>query len=129
MSTPQSQPLSPVGRAFAVIAFVEAATWAGLLAGMFLKNVTETTELGVTIFGWLHGAAFMLYVAITLIAALKLRWPLLVTGLALLASIPPLVTVLIEMWVRRRGLLADRGSADRTAGDPEVEAGAPSGQR
>lgn len=129
MPTPQSQPLSPVGRAFAIVAFAEAATWAGLLAGMFLKYVTETTELGVQIFGWLHGAAFMLYVAVTLIAAVRLRWPLLVTALALLASIPPLVTVVIEIWTRRRGLLTERRSANQTSRKSRVGAGEPSQSR
>lgn len=124
MPTSQSPPINRTGRVFATVAFVEAATWAGLLAGMFLKHVTETTELGVQIFGWLHGAAFMLYVAVTLIAAVRLRWPLLVTALALLAAIPPLATILIEIWTRRRGYLADRSAVTDVLGDhtaPEAE--------
>lgn len=96
------------GRAFAFVAFVEAATWAGLLVGMVLKYVTETTELGVQIFGWLHGVAFIGYVALTLLAAVRLRWSFPVTLLALAASIPPLATIPVEMWIRRRGLLTER---------------------
>ena len=33
---------------FRRLAFAEAVTWALLLTGMFLKYVTETTELGTT---------------------------------------------------------------------------------
>ncbi|WP_410583866.1 hypothetical protein [Amycolatopsis sp. lyj-108] len=40
-----TRPIARIGKVFAAVAFVEAATWAGLLAGMFLKYVTETTEL------------------------------------------------------------------------------------
>ena len=66
--------VSPVGRVFAAIALLEAFTWAGLLVGMFLKHVTGTTEAGVWLFGRLHGGVFMLYVVVTIVAAVALRW-------------------------------------------------------
>jgi len=97
---------SPVGRTFAIVAFVEASTWAGLLVGMFLKYVTETTEMGVTIFGALHGGAFLVYVAATVVAARVLRWPWQVALAGLAAGVPPLATLPFEWWVRRAGLLA-----------------------
>jgi len=97
---------SPVGRVFALVALLEAATWAGLLIGMFLKHVTGTTEMGVWLFGRLHGGMFMVYVAMTAIAAISLRWRWWVALLALVASIPPLVTVPLEIWLRRTGRLA-----------------------
>lgn len=99
---------SPVGRVFALVALLEAATWAGLLIGMFLKHVTGTTEMGVWLFGRLHGGMFMVYVAMTAIAAISLRWRWWVALLALVASIPPLVTVPLEIWLRRTGRLARR---------------------
>ena len=99
---------SPIGVLFAVIAFFEACTWAGLLVGMFLKYVTGTTEMGVWLFGRLHGGAFMLYVAMTIVAAISLRWKWWVALLALLAAIPPLVTVPLEIWLHRTGRLRRR---------------------
>lgn len=93
------------GRLFAIAALIEALTWAGLLIGMFLKYVTETTDLGVWLFGRLHGAAFVFYVVVTVIAAWRLRWPLWATTLAILAAIPPLVTLPLEIWFMRLGLL------------------------
>ena len=51
----------------------EAVTWALLLAGMFLKCVTETTELGVRIFGMVHGIVFVAYVLVTLVVVLVVR--------------------------------------------------------
>ena len=100
--------VSPVGRVFAAIALLEAFTWAGLLVGMFLKHVTGTTEAGVWLFGRLHGGVFMLYVVVTIVAAVALRWRWWVALLALLASIPPLVTVQLEIWLRRTGRLVRR---------------------
>ncbi|WAC64995.1 DUF3817 domain-containing protein [Pseudoxanthomonas sp. SL93] len=97
--------MSPAGRLFAVAAFVEGFTWAGLLLGMLLKYGTQTTELGVKLFGPLHGVAFLFYVAVTLLAAMRLRWPWWAWLLALLAAVPPLVTVPLEVVFRRIGLL------------------------
>lgn len=102
-----AHPLSAAGRLFAVAAFLEGFTWAGLLVGMLLKYGTGTTTLGVWLFGRLHGAAFLFYVAASLIAAVRLRWPWWAWALALLAALPPLVTVPLEMWFRRIGLLGD----------------------
>lgn len=97
--------ISLIGRSFTAIAFIEAATWAGLLIGMFLKYVTDTTEAGVQTFGPIHGAAFMLYVVIAITAAIRLRWPWKVTAIALIAAIPPLVTIRLDMWLRSTGRL------------------------
>ncbi|SEM10512.1 integral membrane protein [Pseudoxanthomonas sp. GM95] len=104
----RSPPLSPMGKLFAAAAFFEGLTWAGLLIGMFLKYGTGTTEAVVWLFGRLHGAAFLLYVAISLIAALRLRWPWWAWILSLLAALPPLVTVPLELWFRHLGLLSAR---------------------
>jgi RND superfamily putative drug exporter len=107
--TPGSRRSSPPGRlvrAFVVVAVVEAFTWAGLLVGMYLKHVAEVTELGVRIFGSLHGAAFMAYVLVTLLTARAQRWPVRwTTALALVAAVPPFMTVVFERAARRRGLL------------------------
>lgn len=100
-----SSALSPAGRLFAIAAFAEGLTWAGLLAGMLLKYGTGTTDLGVWLFGRLHGAAFLFYLVVTLVSAVRLRWPWWASILALLAAAPPLVTVPLEIWFRRIGLL------------------------
>jgi integral membrane protein len=72
---------------------------------MFLKHVTETTELGVFLFGRLHGAAFVAYVVVALLAAVRLRWGWRPALLALVAAIPPLATLPLEIGLRRRGYL------------------------
>ena len=99
-------PVRPLAaRVFIVAAIVEACTWALLLIGMYVKYVPESTALLVTIFGALHGAAFIVYLIATVFAARKLRWSFTVTAWALVASIPPFTTRVFEIIARRRGLL------------------------
>lgn len=93
------------GKIFSIVALAEAVTWGGLLLGMYFKYVTGTTDILVWWFGRLHGAAFILYVGVTCITAWRLRWPLAYTVLALLAAIPPLVTLPLEIVYRKKGLL------------------------
>ncbi|WP_435092667.1 DUF3817 domain-containing protein [Clavibacter michiganensis] len=102
---------SRLGRFFAVVAIVEAVTWTGLLVGMFLKYVTETTDFGVYVFGRLHGAAFVLYVIVTAVAAIRLRWGWKPALLAGVAAIPPLATLPLEVGLRRRGYLRQPADA------------------
>ena len=90
---------------FRTLAVAEAFTWAGLLFGMFLKYVTETTELGVRIFGMVHGVVFIAYCLVTVIVAIDQRWSLSRTVLGLAAAVPPFATLLFEVYADRRGLL------------------------
>lgn len=98
--------LGSPSRLFRIVATAEAVTWTGLLGGMFLKYVTETTELGVSIFGMLHGIVFITYCVTTVAIAVDQRWSFgrLVAGLA--SSIPPFLTLWFERYAERRGLLA-----------------------
>ncbi|NEM06787.1 DUF3817 domain-containing protein [Geodermatophilus normandii] len=91
--------------AFRTVAVAEALSWIGLLAGMYVKYVPETSELGVQVFGPIHGAVFVAYVVVSLAAARVLGWSRGTTLLALAASIPPLGTVVFERWAGRTGRL------------------------
>lgn len=92
---------------FRRVAIAEAITWALLLAGMFLKYVTETTELGVRVFGMAHGVVFIAYLLATVLVAVDQRWSRGRLLLGLLAAIPPFFTVLFDRYAERRGLLGD----------------------
>jgi integral membrane protein len=89
--------------AFRAVAIAEAISWIGLLAGMFVKYVPETSEIGVKIFGPIHGAIFVAYVVMALLASRVLRWSRGATVLALVASVPPLATVWFERRATRSG--------------------------
>src|SRR4051812_49862780 len=94
--------------AFRIVAVAEALSWIGLLAGMYVKYVPETTELGVKVFGPIHGGIFVAYVVIALITARTLRWSPRTTLLALVCSVPPLATVWFERLATRNDRLPGR---------------------
>jgi integral membrane protein len=105
-----------VARAFRVVAIAEAVSWLLLLAGMFVKWVLEASELGVQLAGPVHGAVFVVYVLVTLLAWRVLRWSPRVAVLALAASVPPLCTVWFERWAQRTGRLPVGAAAPAVAG-------------
>ena len=92
---------------FRALAITEAITWALLLTGMFLKYVTETTELGVQVFGMVHGVVFIAYCLVTVLVATDQRWSLPRLALGLVAAVPPFATLLFESYADKRGLLGD----------------------
>lgn len=94
---------------FRRVAIAEAVTWALLLFGMFLKYVTETTDVAVRVFGMLHGIVFIAYCLTVLVVAVDQKWRAGRTVLGLLASIPPFFTVLFDVLVERRGAFAPTG--------------------
>jgi integral membrane protein len=93
---------------FRIVAVAEACSWIGLLVGMYVKYVPETTELGVQIFGPIHGAIFIAYVLVALVAARVLRWSPRATVLALVCSVPPLATGWFERLATRNDCLPRR---------------------
>jgi integral membrane protein len=99
-----SSPLTPV-RLHRLVARAEAVTWALLLAGMFLKYVTRTTELGVQVFGMVHGVVFIAYCLTTVLLWVDQRWTTGRLALGLLAAVPPFATVPFERYAERAGLL------------------------
>lgn len=114
---PADHPLvAALARAFRYVAFGEALSWLGLLIGMAFKYLVEPgTEVGVQFFGPVHGALFMLYVVVTLAAAMHFRWTRTVTVVALLAAIPPFATAVFEIWASRAGLLVRPAKASASA--------------
>lgn len=99
-----------VSVAFRTVAVAEALSWIGLLAGMFVKYGLETSELGVQVFGPIHGAVFVAYVVVAGTASRVLRWSPATTLLALVASVPPLATVWFERRATRSGALPGGGA-------------------
>ena len=100
-----STTLSAHGRVFRISAIAEACSWVGLLIGMFFKYVVVGNDLGVKVFGPIHGALFVAYVVCSIVASRALRWDTRTLVLALAASIPPLFTLWFERWAARTGRL------------------------
>ncbi|WP_106195380.1 DUF3817 domain-containing protein [Umezawaea tangerina] len=105
---------SSVGR-FRLLAMAEAVSWAGLLIGMLFKYALVENEIGVKVFGPIHGVVFVGYVVAALFASVQLRWERRTAFLALLASIPPFGTVVFERWAGRTGRLDGQAGAEDSA--------------
>jgi integral membrane protein len=87
------------------IAVAEVVTWALLLLGMFLKYVTRTTDLAVSVFGLVHGVVFIAFCLVTLLLWVNQRWTWREGVLGLLSAVPPFLTVWWERRLERRGAL------------------------
>ena len=98
-----------VATAFRVVAVAEACSWAALLVGMLFKYLIIGNEIGVQVFGPIHGALFVGYVMITLLAGRTFGWRLPTTLLGLACSIPPFATLWFEH--RQRPRVSSRADA------------------
>lgn len=108
--------MSAALRWFRVAAVAEGISWAGLLVGMFFKYVVVENEIGVQIFGPIHGGIFLVYL-ITVIAAWRAeRWSFTTTMLGLASAIPPFMTIWFERRVLRETAAAAAPDAPLTTG-------------
>ena len=87
---------------FRVVAYAEAASWAGLLIGMYFKYLGGGNDAGVAIFGPIHGFLFMAYLVAVLISARLHGWPLKELLIGGFCSIPPFATLYFDRRVMRR---------------------------
>ena len=106
---------SALARTFRVVAIAEACSWIGLLIGMAFKYLVVFDDVGVRVFGPIHGALFVAYVVIALVTARVFRWSAVTTLLALAASIPPAATIWFERRAVRRGELGEERTGSSRA--------------
>lgn len=92
-------------RLFSVFAIGEAFTWALLLLGMFLKYVTRTTEVMVTIGGGIHGFMFIVFCFVTVFVGVSQKWGKRWILMGLASAIPPFFTIPFEVGAVRKGKL------------------------
>jgi integral membrane protein len=105
---------------FRAVAVAEAFSWAGLLVAMFFKWVVQEDphsgiEGGVPVMGAIHGAVFVAYAVMCLVAWRQFRWSFTVAVLAGLSAIPPFVSVVFERKAAARGLLQRRADVPAPA--------------
>jgi integral membrane protein len=95
-------------------------TGLGLLTGMFFKYVVVQNPVGVKIFGPVHGALFVAYLAALLWVAARHRWGLgrLLVGAA--AAVPPFASVVFERWAARRDRVRPAPSVPGSRADDEA---------
>jgi integral membrane protein len=89
-----------------LVGLLEAVSWVGLLVGMYFKYLgTPRTEVGVKVFGPIHGGIFIAFVVAAVAVGAAVKWSVGTWLLALLASIVPLSTVIFLIWADRTGKL------------------------
>jgi len=98
--------LRTTAKRFRFIAVLEAITWLALLIAMFFKWVLGHTE-AVAVPGMVHGIVFVVFVIVSIITAMSLKWTTRITLLALVSSIPPFGTLVFERWAARNGHLGE----------------------
>ncbi|MGW5681935.1 DUF3817 domain-containing protein [Nonomuraea sp. NPDC003754] len=97
-------------RLFRAVAIAEAFSWIGLLAGMYVKYILQAGEVGVKVFGPIHGGLFVLYVAAVLLVARERGWSRGTVVVGLVCAVPPLATV----WFERRQTRHERARQTTT---------------
>ncbi|MGH8876816.1 MAG: DUF3817 domain-containing protein [Stackebrandtia sp.] len=107
--------MSVLYRVFVAVAIAEAGSWLGLLAGMYVKYLGSGNEIGVKIFGPVHGALFMIYVGCVLVMARGHAWSVKKVALGLACSIPPLASIWFERRVARDRRARDEEPVPATA--------------
>lgn len=94
---------------FRLIAFAEAVSWAGLLIGMYFKYLgSPRTEVGVKVFGPIHGGIFVAFLVAALVVGIAVKWSVGTWLLALLGSIVPLGSVIFLIWADRTARLGSK---------------------
>lgn len=93
---------------FRGVAVAEAVSWCGLLVGMCAKYVLDRGERGVEVFGQVHGVVVLVYATAALLMWRRQRWSSRTLVLSLLASVPPLGSIVFERWATETGQLEPR---------------------
>jgi integral membrane protein len=76
---------------------------------MVVKYATpgpQLGELGVRVFGMVHGIVFISYCLVTVLVAVDQRWSRGRALLGLVSAVPPFMTVWFDRYAERRGALA-----------------------
>lgn len=104
-----------------MVALAEAASWVGLLIGMYFKYLGHPrTEIGVKVFGMAHGLVFIAFMITAALAGIAYAWTVGTWLLALLAGIVPLGSVIFLIWADRKAKLGpEPGSRCPTPGSSE----------
>lgn len=97
--------LSPK-QVFRIVSVLEAITWSGLLLAMGLRYLAQQDVPFFFAVGLAHGFVFLGFVVVTVIVGLNQRWGLGRIALVALSALPPYVTIVADVLLERRGMLA-----------------------
>lgn len=107
-------------RFFTFFAIAETVTWTLLLIGMFLKYVTQTTEVGVRIGGGIHGFIFICFVIAVIGVGTSQQWSKRRIAIGLGSAIIPYATIPFERSVEKTGSLEGDWGLGRNGRTPRT---------
>ena len=96
---------TPIGR-LRVIAFIEGVSFLLLLGVAMPLKYFAGLPAAVQIVGWIHGVLFVLYLLAVAEVTVKHRWSLAMGAVALIASLIPFGTFLLDARLRREESVA-----------------------
>lgn len=105
---------------FRTAAITEAVSWVGMLIAMLIKYPLQGSPLGVTIWGWVHGIAWLVFIVACILAAVRFRWAWWVVLIGLVTSVLPFLTVVFDVWMERTGRLTAPTGDQKAPGDRET---------
>ena len=89
-------------RLFRTLSIAEAATWALLIIGMWLKYGPAHWGLGVTVAGSIHGAVFLSCLYVGLVVGINQRFSWAEYALGAAATVIPFATVPLGLMLDRK---------------------------
>lgn len=100
---------------YGFVSVAEMVTWTGLIAAMIARYGFGQDGSWFFVAGISHGSVFLAYVTVTILVSHNQRWSIPRTFIALVAAIPPYLTVPVDRSLLKKGLL--EGTWRTEAGD------------
>ncbi len=92
--------------AFRTTALIEGISWLGMLTALAIKYPLHGSPLPVTIWGWVHGIAWIAFVLACIAAAIRFRWTWWALPTGIIGSTLPFLTIPFDLWMERTGRLS-----------------------
>lgn len=93
---------------FRTTSIVEAVSWVGMIIALVVKYPLDGTPMLVTVWGWVHGIAWIAFCLSGLNAAIRFRWSWWLVPVGFVMSILPFLTLPFDVWMERTGRLTRR---------------------
>ncbi|MGO1319484.1 MAG: DUF3817 domain-containing protein [Galactobacter sp.] len=108
---------------FRAMSIIEAVSWVGMIIALVVKYPLDGTPMLVTVWGWVHGIAWIGFCLAGLNAAIRFRWSWWLVPVGFVMSVLPFLTLPFDVWMERTGRLKRRSSAHSTDPAPKAVVG------
>ncbi len=99
---------------FRTMSIIEAVSWVGMIIALVVKYPLDGTPVLVTVWGWVHGLAWIGFCVAGLNVAFRFRWSWWLVPVGLVMSVLPFMTIPFDVWMERTGRLKRGAAANST---------------